>query len=257
MTMKNWKTILSMCVAIVAISSCSEDDYKVYDTTQTDNVFFSYTNQKNETDSVISYNFGFDPAEEHIVEIPFTLMGMPSAKDRTVGLQAVADSTEMVEGTHYVIDRAVLRAGRVEDTIRIKLLRPEDETFRKQAMRLWLEIVPSADLTATGQKDFVVYGSDIRVESRPDWWSTFNNLPEYSFENAQLFFKYFYELAPKGNKDIFDEMIKRYGDYFVNAQSMQGPFAMYWNFLANYVLIPMYQDHKDDIVWPNGAPGVN
>ena len=71
--MKNWKTILSMCVAIVAFASCSEDDYKVYDTTQTDNVFFSYTNQKNETDSVISYNFGFDPAEEHIVEIPFTL----------------------------------------------------------------------------------------------------------------------------------------------------------------------------------------
>lgn len=255
--MRNWKNLLVAGVSLMALSACSEDDYKVYDTTQKDNIFFDYKNEKNVNDSVISYNFGFDIAQEHIVSIPVTLMGMPSDRDRTIAVKAVADSTEMTEGIHYAVDRALLRAGKVADTLRIKLLRPEDETFRKQAMRLYLEIVQSDDLRPTGQKTFTIMSSDIRVASRPAWWYDYEKLPEYSFENAQLFFKYFYELAPKGNKDVFDEMITRYGDYFSKAKSTQGPFAMYWNFIAKYVLIPMYNDTKDTISWPNGAPGVN
>ena len=74
-------------------------------------------------------------------------------------------------------------------------------------------------------------------------------MPKYSFENAQLFFKYFYELMPKANKDVYDELIKKYGDYFVNAGSTGGPFAFYDQIIINYVLIPMYNDHKDDIEW--------
>lgn len=257
--MKNWKNILVLGAAIVAFSACSEDDYKVYDVNQKDNIFFDYKNEKKVNDSIINYNFGFDIAQEHIVNIPVTLMGMPSDKDRTISLKAVADSTEMVEGTHYVIDRAVLRAGKVNDTIRVKLLRPEDEKFRAQALRLYLEIGTSDDLRPTGQKTFTINGSDIRVASRPAWWYDYERLPDYTFENAQLFFKYFYEKAPVANKDVFDEIITRYGDYFANAKSTQGPFAMYWNFIAKYVLIPMYNDTKDNpnIQWSNGAPTVN
>lgn len=255
--MKKWKNILSLCITLAAFTACSEEDYKVYDTTQTDNIFFSYFNEKNQADSIISYNFGFDIANEHIVEIPVTLMGMPSEKDRAIGLKAVSDSTEMAEGTHYIIDRALLRAGRIDDTIRVKLLRPDDEKFRTEALRLYLEIEPTSDLSITGQKTFTIMGSDIRVSSRPAWWYDYEKLPEYSFENAQLFFKYFYDLAPKANKDVFDEIINRYGDYFINAKQLQGPFSMYWNFIAKYVLIPLYNDTKDTINWPNGAPGVN
>ena len=255
--MKKLTNILSLCISLVLFTACNEEDYKVYDTTQTDNIFLSYLNDKGEADYTITFNFGFDIANEHIVEIPVTLMGMPSSKDRTIGIKAVADSTDMVEGTHYVIDRALLRAGRIDDTIRVKLLRPDDEKFRTEALRLYIEILPNEDLTVTGQKYFTIMSSDIRVANRPEWWYDYEKLPEYSFENAQLFFKYFYELAPKANKDVYDEIIKRYGDYFVKAKSQQGPFAMYWNFIAKYVLIPLYNDTKDTVNWPNGAPGVN
>ena len=253
--MKIWKSVWAV-LALLAFTACSEDDYKLYDITQKDNVFFDYKNEKNVNDSVISYNFGYDFANEHIVEIPVSLMGMPSDKDRTIALKVVADETEMVEGTHYVIDRALLRANRVEDTVRVKLLRPDDPTFQERALALRLEIVTSDDLAPTGQKTFTVKGSDIRPTVRPSWWSTWSPMPVYSFENAQLFFKYFYELAPKANKDVFEEMIARYGDYFVNGKSLQGPLAMYEAFLAQYVLIPMYNETKDDIEW-QAIPVVN
>ena len=162
--MKKWKNILSLCITLAAFTACSEEDYKVYDTTQTDNIFFSYFNEKNQADSIISYNFGFDIANEHIVEIPVTLMGMPSEKDRTIGLKAVSDSTEMAEGTHYIIDRALLRAGRIDDTIRVKLLRPDDEKFRTEALRLYLEIEPTSDLSITGQKTFTIMGYECQVD---------------------------------------------------------------------------------------------
>ena len=253
--MKTWKCVLS-AVAMLALVACSEDDYKIYDATQTDNIFFDYKNEKLVNDSVIAYNFGYDFADEHIISIPVSLMGMPSDRDRTISVKAVADSTEMVEGTHYVIERALLRAGRVEDTVRVKLLRPDDPVWQERQLKLRLEITASEDLRPTGQKTFNILGSDIRPTSRPAWWSTYSALPVYSFENAQLFFKYFYELAPKANKDVFDEMIAKYGDYFVNAKSVQGPMAMYDAFLAQYVLIPMYKDTKDEIEW-QAVPVVN
>ena len=73
-----------------------------------------------------------------------------------------------------------------------------------------------------------------------------------------MFFKYFYELAPKANKAVFDEMITAYGDYFIKAKDMEqgGPMAFYDAFLAKYVLIPMYNDTKDVMEWQD-VPHVN
>ena len=253
--MKILNTVLA-AATLFAMASCSEDSYKMYDPTQTDNIFFDYKNEKNVNDSTIAYNFGYDIAQEHIVDIPVTLMGMPSDRDRTIDVKAVADSTEMVESKHYTIERALLRAGKVNDTIKVKLLRPEDPVLQERQLRLYLEISENSDLRPSGQKTFSILGSDIRPTERPAWWLTWSPMPEYSFENAQLFFKYFYELAPKANKDVFDEMIAKYGDYFVKGKSTQGPLSMYDAYLAKYVLIPMYNDTKDKITWQS-VPVVN
>lgn len=253
--MKTLKTILP-AVALLTVMACGEDDYKMYDVAQTDNIFFDYVNDKNVSDSIITFNFGYDISQEHLVNIPITLMGMPSDVDRAIDVKAVADSTDMVEGKHYVVENAALRAGRVSDTVKVRLLRPDDPVFQEKQLRLYLRINANDDLRPTGQSTFSVLASDIRPTERPQWWVTYANIPVYTFENAQLFFKYFYDLAPKANKDVFDEMIARYGDYFVKAGSMQGPLAMYDAFLYKYVFIPMYNDTKDDIEW-QGVPVVN
>ncbi len=237
--------------AAATLAACDEEDYKLYDTGQADHVFFDYKNSKEESDSAMTYNFGYDISETHVVGIPVSLMGMPAERDRAIAIRAVADSTEMTEGVHYEIERAVLRAGRVSDTVVVRVLRPDDPAFHERALRLYLQIEDNEDLCPTGQSTFTIFASDIHPAERPAWWKTYAALPEYSFEHAQLFFEYFYDLAPKANKEVFDEMIAAYGDYFVDAGDTQGPFDMYDAFIANYVTIPMYNDTKDieGFVW--------
>ncbi len=111
-----------------------------------------------------------------------------------------------------------------------------------------LTIAENDDLKSVGENSMTITYSDFRVEVRPDWWTTYSCLPVYSFENAQLFFHYFYDKAPKADISIFNEMIEKYGEYFVKASKMQGPMAMYEPFLRNYVLIPMYNENPD-ISW--------
>ena len=215
--------LATLAVALLMVSC--EDDYKLYDTNQTDSVFFNYLNEKQTADSVITYSFDYDIAQSHIIDIPVSLMGIPKAEARRIELEVVKDSTDMVEGVNYTIERA--------------------------------EMAANGDLRPTGQNTFTIKYSDIHPD-RPKWWATFNPLPVYSYENAQLFFKYFYELAPKANKAVFDELITKYGDYFIKAKDMEqgGPMAFYDAFLAKYVLIPMYNDTKDVIEWQD-VPKVN
>lgn len=250
------KTISIIAASLLALTAC-EDDLKLYDTTQTDSVFFNYTNSDEEADSAITYAFGYEITRQHVVEIPVTLMGMPKAEARAIDLRVVADSTTMTEGVNYTIDRHEIAANAVQDTVKITLLRDGDPDILTQTKRLRIEIVDNGELRPTGQKTFDITYSDIRPTTRPSWWSQWATMPEYTFENAQLFFEYFYRLAPAANKEVFDEMVARYGDYFVNATNNLGPLAMYDAFLYKYVLIPMYNDTKDTINWPMGAPHVN
>ncbi len=241
--------MLALAAMAMLMASC-EEDYKLYDTTQTDSVFFNYVDENDKQQTELEYSFGFDIAQEHAVKIPVNLMGVPKTNARNIKLQVVEDKTDMVEGVNYVIDRAEVAADAVEDEVVIRLLRDKDPEIQTKQKQLTLEIIDNGELRPTGQSTFTVKYSDIRPE-RPDWWEvgSWSTLPVYSFENAQLFFKYFYELMPKGNKEIYDEMIETYGDYFVDAKALKGPMAMYSDILKKYVLIPMYNDTKDEIEW--------
>lgn len=155
----------------------------------------------------------------------------------------------MVEGTNYVIENAVMPANAVQTIVRVRLLRDLDERLLTDTLHLRLEIAENDDLRPAGLKTFRISNSDVRPKKRPSWWTTNSPMPVYSFEAAQVFFKYFYELAPVANKDVYDEMIARYGDYFVKATNSQGPLAMYDTFLIRYVLMKMYNDTKDRMEW--------
>lgn len=62
--MKNKIFALALAATAVVAVSC-EEDYKLYDTGQIDSVSFNYTNSNYSADSVITYNFGYDIAQEH------------------------------------------------------------------------------------------------------------------------------------------------------------------------------------------------
>lgn len=245
-----------LCTGLaLAASACSEEDYKLYDTNQKDSVFFEYRNSKNEQIDNLSYAFNFDIATVHTIEIPVTLMGMPKDYDRTVPVEVIAEGSTMAEGLNYTITENIVPANAVKGSVKINLLRDLDPEILSVAKTLAITIGENDDLRSVGENSFTITYSDIRPTERPSWWSETSNspMPAYTFENAQLFFQYFYEYAPKADINLFNEMIDTYGDYFVNAVSLQGPLAMYSDFIKNYVCIPLYRDHPE-IGWPYSIP---
>lgn len=254
--MKIAQTTTLSVAAILALAAC-DDDYLLYDTSQADSVFFNYVNSSEEADSAVAYNFGFETTRRHVVDIPVALMGMPRGVSRAIALRVVADSTSMTEGVNFVFERHELAANAIADTVKVALLRDGDPEIQTTPKRLRIEIVANDDLRPTGRRAFDISYSDIRPAASPSWWLSWAPLPTYTFENAQLFFEYFYRLAPEANGELFREIVERYGDYFVNATDSQGPLTRYDAFLTRYVLIPMYDDTHDQITWPRGRPRIN
>ncbi|MCM1076175.1 MAG: DUF4843 domain-containing protein [Bacteroides sp.] len=247
-------------LAAVFATSCTEDDYKLYDTTQKDSVFFEYRNTSNELVDEIEYNYNYDIATVHTIEIPVTLMGVPKDYDRTIEVIQLTEPLKkenpiegqdslvyrpMTEGINFTLTDNIIPAGEVGGTIRINLLRDKDPEILTEQKSLILTIGENDDLRSVGENKIIILYSDIRPSVRPDWWPDYRPLPIYSFENAQWFFQYFYDRAPKADINLYNEMISRYGDYFVNAQRVGGPFAYYSDFLRNYVLIPLYKEHPE------------
>ena len=100
----NYINILWCAAFTLAAASCTDEDYKVYDTAQKDSVFFEYRNASDELVDSVKYDFNYDIATVHTIDIPVTLMGMPKDYDRTISILTVADSTNMTEGDtlHYL-----------------------------------------------------------------------------------------------------------------------------------------------------------
>lgn len=247
--MKNIYQCVGVLALAIGMSACTNEDYKLYDISQKDAVFFEYKDEKEEVATSVDYNFNYNIDETYTIELPVKLMGMPVDRDRQIKLVPVAEESDMVEGTHYRIEANMMPANEVETTVKVVLLRGNDPELLERSFTLVLSLAENEDLRAVGQTTFTITYSDIRPSDRPSWWSTTAPLPVYSFEAAQVFFKYYYENAPVANNDVFNAMITKYGDYFVKATNRQGPFAMYTNFLKRYVLVPMYEEYKDAFEW--------
>lgn len=243
------KKLLYSIIAVVSLLACTNEDYLVYDTGQKDSVFFEYKKENGDAADSVRYDFNYDIATEHVISIPVTLMGMPSNCDRKVKLVPVDSVTDMKPKVHYYITGDTLKAGKIGCTVQVHLLRGNDPELLQRPFRLQLEICENEDLRSVGAHLFTIVYSDIHPTERPEWWYTYEAMPVYTFENAQLFFQYFYAKAPQANQDVYNEMIDAYGHYFVKAVELRGPLAMYTNFLRKWVLMPMYQETKDKIEW--------
>jgi hypothetical protein len=252
--MKTKYIYLFVMSVLAFLTACSNEDYKLYDTSQQDAVFVNYYDTKGVLADSVIYEYGYDTVTVHPIVIPIKLMGMPANHNRTFDVEQVKleNVDNMTEGTHYSIDKSklVISADSVSGCIIVNLLRNNDPSIQQRQFSLKLQLKATTDLRPIGQTTFLIRYDDIRPSAAPSWWATWA-MPTYRFDIAQKFFAYFYATKTI-NPSVFNEMVTRYGDYFVKAVSMQGPLAMYSNFLAKYVLIPLYEDTKNDptIVWP-------
>ena len=243
--MKILRKFMVLGAVAAVLASCSENDYMVYDTTQKDSVFFNYINNRNESDSTYEYIFSYNIANSFTFTLHVSVMGSVKDYDRAIKLEIVPDSSTMIEGTHYEILDATVPAGSTEGQIKINLLRDRDPELTQRAVTGRFVIGENDDLRTVKGSVFKITYSDIRPTVQPSWWLTYGPWPVYSFENAQLFFEYLYRLGPEADIDTFNNLIKTYGDYFIDATNIMGPFTNYTGFLRNYICIPLHEDHPE------------
>lgn len=125
-------------------SSCKKEKLMTYDTE--DNIYFKYTVTNNFIDTA-NFSFGYAPlsVQDSVFRIPVFVTGPPSDHDRVYNVVAVADSSTAIAGTNYILPSpAIVRAGRVTDTLVIKFLRAANLQQGPRKLRIRLE--PSEEL---------------------------------------------------------------------------------------------------------------
>ena len=242
--MKILRNIPALLLVAAMACACSENEYKVYDTTQKDSVFYDYYNSKNQPDSVFDYAFAFNIADHYTVTIPVSVMGSIKDYDRTVDVRIDPDSSTMAEGTNFRVAEAKVPAGSSEGVVKIDLLRGKDPRILQGEVKGRFIIGENDDLRSVKGSAFTITYSDVLPE-RPIWLLTYGTWPVYSYENYQLWFDYFHRLGPEADVDVYNEIVTTYGSYFENATNIQGPLTMYEMFLRNYVSIPLHRDHPE------------
>jgi hypothetical protein len=110
------KQILFFIIILAAVS-CKRESLTTYNTD--DNVYFN-----NISSDTLDLSFAYSDAsvQDTILAVPLAVTGPPSKKDRRFNL-AVDPASTAVPGTHYDLPELVIHAGKVQDTLRLRLKR--------------------------------------------------------------------------------------------------------------------------------------
>ena len=133
-------TLMIPAFAALVAPACKRDNIMTYNAT--DNIYFDYkpTVSGFPADS-LEYSFAYSDASvtEAVIPIPVSVSGAPQERDRPYDLTVDAGSAA-VEGVHYELPPLVMRAGRVHDTLFLKLKRTAD--LQQTTVRMVLRLQP-------------------------------------------------------------------------------------------------------------------
>ncbi|WP_199117490.1 DUF4843 domain-containing protein [Pedobacter sp. ASV28] len=132
---------LIVATLVLATWSCKKKDLTLYDETANgSSVYFKEAiNAKTQLIKTISFGYEGYSVKDSIVAIPVAVTGYPSNQDRPFKLK-LTDATTAIANHHYAFLREpVIRAGRVVDTLLLKINRTADMTTTQFAIDLLLE----------------------------------------------------------------------------------------------------------------------
>lgn len=136
---------------ILLAASCKKDTLLTYNAP--DNIYFDYktgvdlaNNQPGVIIDSLSFTFAYSKASlaDSILPIPVTVSGTPKNVDRTYTVAIDAGATA-VAGTHYELPTLKIRAGRVYDTLFLRVKRAAD--LKVNTVRMTLRLLPDERFT--------------------------------------------------------------------------------------------------------------
>lgn len=228
----NISTVLLLLMGL--LFSCSVEDYKLYDTSLTNKIYF-------EKDT---FFFEYGPREDLEVdlEIPINLIGL-AYLDRDVEFKVSADirnSTAKL-GVHYEMDEMqVFMKDSV--TAAIKLNFKRENLVKDIQYKLYLHLEENENYVPTNRTKCVVFFGDISIE-QPEWWRP-DRLGTYTQEKLILFIKYFHatkEILPV----MYDDIESKWGKYLDNVNHSRYEYLLttyvYLGYFRQYIYTPMYE----------------
>lgn len=149
--------IALLAAPLLLLASCKKESLTTYNTD--DNIYFAYRGPiaVNPITDSANMTFAYSTAAvmDSIFKIPVAVTGTPKSYDRTYVITADDASTAMA-GRHYVFPAAfTIRAGKVLDTLPLRLLRTPD--LKTGTVTLLLHLQRNQNFI-TGVKN--IYGSD-------------------------------------------------------------------------------------------------
>ena len=252
------KCIILAIIGVICFAACSEADYLKYDTSY-NGIYFTKDKLK------YSFSVSSEDVTSHLFKMPIQIMGCPSDQEREVSYRVVEDSTDAVEGLHYILGKAIIAPDSITGYIPVTILRDNLEGSYAEGYttyRLYIELVENEYFTPTldtlSQARLLQFDNAIDT---PEWldykgekiWRPGNPHEQLGDWHPYTYIKmveYFHTIKyEEGKEESYEQMVEAWGENLDRVQ--YAAFHPYTDIMRKYVFAPLYEylnDNKDKIL---------
>jgi len=160
------KKIVYYIFAIGALGfcfSCKREELKTYDIA--DNIYFNLKINGVIADSTnVSFAIRPEGIKDSILKLPVAVTGEPQPQDRLFRVEVLKDSSSAVLGTHFTVpERVLVRAGRVQDSIPLRIFRTPD--LQQAPVKIQLQLLPTTEFKTDIKRIYASLGGSVSAVS--------------------------------------------------------------------------------------------
>ncbi len=248
------KSIILSLIGVLCFASCSETEYLKFDASH-NGVYFTQEKLK------YSFSVTADSIRSYLFKMPIQILGRTSSVEREVAYSVNPDSTDAVEGLHYILGRAIIAPDSITGYIPVTILRDNLEGSYAEGYktyRLYIELEENDNFTPTldtlSQARLLQFDNAIDI---PEWvdykgdkiWRPGNPHPDLGDWHPYTFIKLveqFHTIQYVENMyETYQKMVAYYGGENLE-RVPYASFTPYTHIMRKYVLAPLYEYFSDE-----------
>ncbi len=248
------KTIILSLMSVLCFASCSETEYLKFDASH-NGVYFTQEKLK------YSFSVTADSIRSYLFKMPIQILGRTSSMEREVAYSVNPDSTDAVEGVHYILGKAIIAPDSITGYIPVTILRDNLEGSYAEGYktyRLYIELEENGNFIPTldtlSQARLLQFDNAIDI---PEWvdykgdkiWRPGNPHPELGDWHPYTFIKLveqFHTIQYVENMyETYQKMVAYYGGENLE-RVPYASFTPYTHIMRKYVLAPLYEYFSDE-----------
>ena len=248
------KSIILSLIGVLCFASCSETEYLKFDASH-NGVYFTQEKLK------YSFSVTADSIRSYLFKMPIQILGRTSSVEREVAYSVNPDSTDAVEGLHYILGRAIIAPDSITGYIPVTILRDNLEGSYAEGYktyRLYIELEENDNFTPTldtlSQARLLQFDNAIDI---PEWvdykgdkiWRPGNPHPDLGDWHPYTFIKLVEQFHTIQYVENMYETYRKMVAYYGGENLERVPYASftpYTHIMRKYVLAPLYEYFSDE-----------